>query len=238
MSTPEKNIKDVGGGGGHRERLRERFLKVGLKGFHDYEVVELLLTYAIPRRDVKPLAKSLIARFKGLRGVLDATTDELRSVKGIGENCAIHICLIKEVCAEYLKEKTAAKGVVRGAKDVVDYLHLKLSGEKVEKFLAVYMNTKNEILDFEVLHEGTIDQTIVYPRKAIERAFKHNARSIIFVHNHPSGDPTPSKRDRELTRELISAARGVDIVVHDHIIIGKSGYVSGRDLGWFGGVAR
>ncbi|MCK4846444.1 MAG: DNA repair protein RadC [Deltaproteobacteria bacterium] len=234
MSTKEKNnAATIIGGGGHRERLRERFLKVGIKGFHDYEIVELLLTYAIPRRDVKPLAKLLIARFKGLRGVLDATIDELKSVKGIGENCAIHICLIKEVCAEYLKEKTAAKAVVRGAKDVVDYLHLKLSGEKVEKFLAVYMNTKNEILDFEVLHEGTIDQTIVYPRKAIERAFKHNARSIIFVHNHPSGDPTPSARDRELTRELINAAKGVDIVVHDHIIIGKSGYVSGKDMGWF-----
>src|SRR3990170_3062151 len=178
---------------GHMERLRERFKKAGLAGFHDYEVLELILTYAIPRRDVKPLAKTLIERFKGLRGVLDASFEELYSVNGIGENAALLLKFMKEVSGEYLKERVMKKDVIRSPEDVLNYLNLTLSGEKVEKFLAIYLNSKNEILSVETLHEGTIDQTVVYPRKVIENAFRHNARSIIFVHNHPSGDPTPSE---------------------------------------------
>jgi len=217
---------------GHRERLRERFKKAGLAGFHDYEVLELILTYAIPRRDVKPLAKTLIERFKGLRGVLDASFEELHSVNGIGENAALLLKFMKEVSGEYLKERVMKKDVIRSPEDVLNYLNLTLSGEKVEKFLAIYLNSKNEILSVETLHEGTIDQTVVYPRKVIENAFRHNARSIIFVHNHPSGDPTPSVKDRELTKELHKAASAVDIIVHDHIIIGKNGHFSARDGGW------
>ncbi|VAV84474.1 UPF0758 family protein [hydrothermal vent metagenome] len=219
---------------GHRARLRERFLKSGLEGFHDYEVVELLLTFAIPRRDVKPLAKKLIKDYKGLRGLLDATPEELSATDGIGANAAVLIALIKEMAGAYLKERIEKKHVVSSAKDLLDYLNMTLSGEKVEKFLAVYLNSKNEILGVETLHEGTINQTVVYPRKVIEKAFKHNARSVVFVHNHPSGDPTPSKTDRLLTDELVEAARTVDIKVHDHIIIGKTRHTSLRDLGWLG----
>jgi DNA repair protein RadC len=219
---------------GHRGRLRERFIKSGLEGFHDYEAVELLLTYAIPRRDVKPLAKILIQRFKGLRGVFDATLEELSTVKGVGENAAVLIKLLKEAAGAYLKEGVMKKDVVRSAKDVVDYLNLTLSGEKVEKFLALYLNSKNEILGVETLHEGSIDRTFVYPRKAIENAFKHNARSVIFVHNHPSGDPTPSEVDRKLTKELEAAASALDIIVHDHIIIGEKTHFSGKERGWLG----
>ncbi|VAW38839.1 UPF0758 family protein, partial [hydrothermal vent metagenome] len=217
---------------GHRARLRQRFLKSGLEGFHDYEVVELLLTFAIPRRDVKPLAKKLIKDYKGLRGLLDATPEELSSTDGIGANAAVLIALIKEMAGAYLKERIEKRHAVSSAKDLLDYLHFTLSGDKIEKFLAVYLNSKNEILGVETLHEGTINQTVVYPRKVIERAFKHNARSVIFVHNHPSGDPTPSKTDRLLTDELVEAARTVDIKVHDHIIIGKNKHTSLRDLGW------
>jgi DNA repair protein RadC len=220
---------------GHRRRLRERFKKSGLEGFHDYEVVELLLTFAIPRRDVKPLAKHLIKRFKGLRGLFDATSEELSSIKGVGDNAAVLVRLVKEAAKEYLRERMMKRDVIRSPKDVADYLNLTLSGEKVEKFLALYLNSKNEILGVETLHEGAIDRTFVYPRKAIENAFKHNARSIIFVHNHPSGDPTPSDVDRRLTKELEAAASALDIIVHDHIIVGKNGHFSSREEGWLKG---
>ena len=220
---------------GHRKRLKDRFLKSGLEGFHDYEIVELLLTYAIPRRDVKPLAKKLITRFGGLKGIFDAASTELAVIEGVGDNAAILVNLIKAVSAEYLKERALKKDVVRSSKDVLDYLKVTLSGEKLEKFLAIYLNAKNEILSVETLQEGTIDQTAVYPRKAMERALRHNAKSVIFVHNHPSGDATPSKSDRELTNNLKAAAKTMDIIVHDHIIIGRNTHVSCKELGWLEG---
>ena len=158
---------------GHRKRLRQRFIRTGTEGFHDYEILELLLTYAIPQRDVKPLAKRLIARFKGLRGVFDATVEELCSINGMGEYSALLITLIKEICKIYLQEQLLGKDIIRSPKDVVDFLNIALSGERVEKFLAIYLNSKNEVLGIETLHEGTIDQTVVYPRKVIEKAFQH-----------------------------------------------------------------
>src|SRR3989304_6250057 len=220
---------------GHRERLRERFLKSGLEGFHDYETVEFLLTYAIPRRDVKPIAKKLIERFGGFKGVFDATQAELASIEGVGTHAALLVGLIKAASGEYLKEKAMKRDALRSPKDVLDYLKITLSGEKLEKFLAIYLNAKNEILSIETLQEGTIDQTAVYPRKAMERALRHNAKSVIYVHNHPTGPSSPSKSDRELTRNLNSAAKTMDIIVHDHIIIGRNTHVSCKELGWLEG---
>lgn len=220
---------------GHRQRLRDKFVSSGVEGFHDYELIELLLTYAIPRRDVKPIAKSLLARFKSYKGVMDATVEELQSVDGVGENAAVLISLIKASGTYYLQENMLNKDFVKSPEEVIDYLRIALSGEKVEKFLALFLSSKNEVLGIEVLHEGTIDQTKIYPRKAIEKAFKHNARSIIFVHNHPSGDPTPSTSDRMITRSLEQAAQSVDIKVHDHIIIGRNSHFSGRENGWIRG---
>ncbi len=222
MEASDKKNKVTPTHGGHRQRLREKFMHSGLGGFHDYEAVELLLTFAIPRRDVKPLAKALLKRFKGLRGVVDASHEELATFPGIGDNAAVLIRLVKEAGKNYLKERITGKSVVGSAKDVVEFLTYELAGERVEKFMALYMNSKNEIEGLETLHEGTLHQTAVYPRKVIEQAFKHNARSLIFVHNHPSGDATPSRADIKLTGELEKAANAVDIVVHDHIIIGKN----------------
>ena len=155
-------------------------------------------------------------------------------VDGLGDRSALLIRLAKELSGAYLKERIEGKCAVRSADDVVDYLTHELSGARNEKFLALYLNSKNEIIAVETLQEGTLNQTAVYPRKAIECALAYNARSIIFVHNHPSGDPTPSRADIKLTKELEKAARTVDIVVHDHIVIGKNSHSSIREHGWPG----
>ncbi len=220
---------------GHRQRLKDKFVNSGARGLHDYELIELLLTFAIPRRDVKPIAKSLIKRFKSYKGVMDATIDELKTVDGMGDNSAALLNLIKASATYYLEENIINKNYVKSPEEVINYLKVALSGEKIEKFLALFLSAKNEILGLEVLHEGTIDQTKIYPRKALEEAFKHNARSIIFVHNHPSGDPTPSESDKMITRNLEIAAQSVDIKVHDHIIIGRDSHFSGRENGWIRG---
>ncbi|MFQ5465290.1 MAG: RadC family protein [Thermodesulfobacteriota bacterium] len=218
----------------NRKRLQERFLRGALDGFHSTEILEFLLAYASPRADVKACVRSLVERFGDIRGVFDASIDEL-SAAGMNENAAILIKLVKDVAGEYLKERMTGKDVIGSPADLLDYLNLTLSGERVEKFLAIYLNSNNEALAIEVLHEGTINQTVVYPRKAIELAFRHNAHSVIFVHNHPSGDAAPSRVDRELAGALDRAAEAVDLIVHDHIIIGRDTHFSARENGWFSG---
>jgi len=220
---------------GHRQRLRERFIKAGLDGFHDYEFIELLLTYAIPQRDVKPIAKELLRRFGGIKGIFDASRQDLASVNGIGERTAILIKLLKEGSTLYLKTRVHHKEVLSSLQDVLSFCHHALSGSKNEKFMVIYLTTKNELIEAEILEEGTVNQTAVYPRKVIGGALRHNASALIFVHNHPSGDPTPSQTDRHLTEALAHAASTMDIAVHDHIIIGKNTHFSGREHGWLAG---
>lgn len=216
-----------------RKRLRERFLHGSADDLHATEILELVLAYASPRCDAESTAKTLVRRFKGIRGVFDASIDELKSIDGITGNGAVLIKLLKEVAGEYLKERMMGKDVIGCPEDVLDYLNLTLSGERVEKFLAIYLNSNNEVLAIEVLHEGTINQTVVYPRKAIELAFRHDAHSVIFIHNHPSGDSTPSGVDRQLAKVLDRAAGAVDLLVHDHLIIGRNSHFSARENGWF-----
>lgn len=216
----------------HKKRLKERFKTGSLDSFHNLEILELLLAYAVPGKDIKSLAGALIQRFKSFRAVFDASQEDLKNVPGMGENAALLIRLVKDMAGVYLRERLSGKDLIRNPKDVLDYLNLTLSGERVEKFLAIYLNSRNELLAIETLHEGTINQTVVYPRKAIEKAFKHNAKAVIFVHNHPSGDSTPSGVDRQLTKTLDRAALAVDILVHDHIIIGRSNHFSARENGW------
>ena len=220
---------------GHRKRLRERYKKSGLAGFHNYEFIELLLTYAIPQRDVKPLAKELLSHFGGIRGIFDASLKELTTIKGLGERTAILFKLLKEGSTLYLKTRVKGKEILSSPQQALDFCHYMLSGEKNEKFMVLYLTTKNELIDTEILEEGTINQTAVYPRKVVEGALKHNASALIFVHNHPSGDPTPSRTDKKLTEALVNAAQAIDVTVHDHIIIGKNSHFSGREGGWLGG---
>ena len=221
------------GSPGHRKRLRERFLRSSLEGFHDYEVVELLLTYAIGRRDVKPLAKALIAKFKGLKGIVEASPEEILEVTGCGARSALLFFLLREAASAYVNEKVGSRAPVRSAADVVCFVndHAKEYEDNAERLFALFLNSKNERLGIELLHEGEVNNALVQPRAVMEKAFGHNARSIIFVHK-ASGQAAPSKGEKALAQLLEAAARSIDILVHDHIIVGKNSFLSARDLVW------
>lgn len=211
---------------GHRKRLREKFLKSGLAGFHDYEIVELLLTLGSPRKDCKRQAKEAITRFKTLRGVLAASLEELQQIDGIGPHSAFGIKLMQEVAREFLKEKIMEKPFYKSPQEIFDYLYHAMRDLKKEVFKVIYLNSQNQIIETADLFEGTVNSSSVSPREVIEGAMKHNAVSLIFVHNHPSGNPEPSANDKELTRELVYAGKIMRIKVLDHIIIGDDRYFS------------
>jgi DNA repair protein RadC len=211
---------------GHRERLRARFLTGGFESLHDYELLELLLTYAIPMQDVKPFAKDLLSTFRSFAGVLDASPNELVKVKGLGEYSATLIRVVKACAEYYLKEEAIKRQSIPSLPVLVDYCRTSMGGLKDEQFRVIFLNSQNEIIAEETIQEGTVDQTVVYPRKVLEGALKHKATGLILVHNHPSGKLTPSTADRELTRAIIQAAQPLAITVHDHLIIAKQGYYS------------
>ena len=210
----------------HRKRLRERFRKTGADGMHDYELLELLLTFSIPRRDVKPVAKKLISEFGGLSGVLDADQKKLEELSGVGSMSAALIRLVKELYNTYLAENMKRGDVLSSPETVLKFVRVRLSGMTNEAFMVIYMNVKNEVIDYSILHEGTIDNVAVYPRRIIESALSRHASGVILVHNHPSGNPMPSREDKALTRDIADAAITLDIRVLDHIIVGKDGYFS------------
>ncbi len=205
----------------HRKRLRERFRKAGGEAMHDYELLELLLTFAIPRKDVKPVAKDLIRRFGSLSGVLDADPNELEKVPAVGPVSATLIRLVKELCGAYLGERMKERDVLSSPQAVADFARVKMAGLPHEAFMVIYLNTKNAVIAHEIVHHGTVDRAIVYPRRVIESALAHHASGVILVHNHPSGHPEPSEDDKRLTRTLVEAARPLDIRVLDHLVVGR-----------------
>ncbi|MDO8578970.1 MAG: DNA repair protein RadC [Dehalococcoidales bacterium] len=211
---------------GHRDRLREKFRRVGLSGFNDYEIVELLLIFGTPQRDTKQAAKDTLKKFKTVRGVLDAPTEELQKIRGIGPVNAIAVKFIQEIARRYLKDKITEPLAVKSSQEVFEYLYHALSDRKKEIFKVLYLNSQNQILAMEDLFEGTVNCSAVSSREVIDHALKHNAVSLIFVHNHPSGNPEPSQSDKDLTRDLIFAANTVNMKVLDHIIIGNDRYFS------------
>jgi DNA repair protein RadC len=211
---------------GHRKRLRDKFLKSGLAGFHDYEVVELLLSLGTPRKDCKAAAKEAIKRFQSLRGVLEAPAEELQKIAGIGAHSAFGIKLVQEVAREFLKAKILEKPFYRSSREVFDYLYHAMRGLKKEVFKVIYLNNQNQIIDTVDLGEGTVNSSAVSPREVIEGALKSNSTALIFVHNHPSGNPEPSTNDKSLTRELVYTGRLLRLKVLDHIIIGDNRYFS------------
>ena len=216
---------------GHRWRLREKFLKGGLKGFLDYEIVELLLTLGTPRRDCKQQAKEALKIFQSLRGVLGAPFDELQKIKGIGPHNIFGLKLIQEVSRRFLKERMMSRPYCHSSKEVFDYLYHALRDLRKEKFKVLFLDAKNQILEEETVFEGTVDSSAVYPREIMKKALRWDASSLIFVHNHPSGDPEPSVSDREITKELVCAANIMQLKVLDHIIIGNNCYFSFADEG-------
>ena len=222
-------------GAGHRQRLRERFLQAGLEGFHDYEVIELLLTLGTPRKDCKPAAKKALKRFSTLQGVLEATVDELQQVEGIGPKNVFGLKLIKAAADRYLEKKLLQRDAITDSRVLFDFLKHTIRDRQREVFQTVFLNAKNRVIATETLSEGSLTASSVYPREVVRAALRHHAAALIFAHNHPSGDPHPSAEDIALTRQLVWAGRIVDISVHEHIVIGTQGYFSFADHGYIAG---
>lgn len=211
---------------GHRKRLREKFLKSGLAGFQDYEVIELLLSLGTPRRDCKPQAKEAIRRFKSLRGVLEASDSELQKIEGIGPHSVFGIKFTQAVAREFLKEKSIGKQLCSSSQEIFDYFYHSMRDLKKEIVKIVYLNSQNQIIDFRDFVQGTVDSSFIYPREIIEGAIICQAVSLIVVHNHPSGNPEPSESDKALTRDLVFAGSAMKINILDHIIIGDNRHFS------------
>jgi DNA repair protein RadC len=216
---------------GHRDRLKDRFERAGLSGLQDYEVLELLLFYALPRKDVKPLAKDLMKRFGSLKGVLDAGDEALESVPGIGRKAVLFFRLVRELGSLYLQQRAEEKEQISSTKELIDYCLSSMGGLKDEHFAVIYLNARNKIIRVETIQEGIVNQAVVYPRKVLEKALTHKASAIILVHNHPSGHVRPSDADIRLTRVLQDAARVMDIALHDHLIVGENRFFSFREEG-------
>ncbi len=218
---------------GHRERLRERVLNAGFPSLHDYEALEFLLFRTFPRGDVKPLAKRLMDRFGSLSAVLSASVETLQSVKGIGEAAALDLKLVHELAQRMGLEPLHRRTVISSWSALLAYVKLALAHEPREQFRVLFLDRKNKLIADEVMNEGTIDHAPVYPREIVRRALELSASSVILVHNHPSGDPTPSAADIEMTRQVVDAGRPLRIDVHDHLVVGRQGVASFKALGLF-----
>ena len=218
-------------GRGHRDRLRRRFLEGGLERFSDEEVVEFLLTLGTPRADCKVSARDALIRFGSISGVLSAPLDTLTSVKGIGPKNALYLKLVHQIAGRYLRDKVDKKPFFSSSRAVFDYLFHTMRDLKREVFKVLFLNRKNELIQDEDLFLGSLSGSAVYPREIMTRALESKAAGLVFVHNHPSGDPSPSPEDKRLTRDLSWAARILTIQVLDHLIIGHNTYFSFADEG-------
>lgn len=231
MSDPTEKTEPKPHHAGHRDRLRARFVRSGPGACEDYELLELLLFAAIPRRDVKPLAKALLKQFGSVAGVLAAQIEDLAKVKGLSENSASLIKVVHALTQRMLMGDVEKKPILSSWQKLLDYCHVAMAHEKREQFRVLFLNRKNQLIADEVQQVGTVDHAPVYPREIVRRALELGATALILVHNHPSGDPTPSDSDISMTGEIIRAARALDVVVHDHLIIAKSGHASFKSLG-------
>ena len=216
---------------GHRERLRARFRKAGVDGVQDYELLELVLFRAIPRRDVKPLAKELIATFGGFAQTLAAPIERLTEIKGVSENVAQELKIVHAASIKLAQERVLKRPVISSWNDLLSYCRAAMADEKTELFRILFLDKKNILIADEVQQRGTVDHTPVYPREVVKRALELGASAIILVHNHPSGDPTPSRADIEMTKQIVNAAKALNIRVHDHLIIGHEHHASFKSLG-------
>jgi len=218
---------------GHRKRLRQRFARHGLDGFHDYEVLELLLTYAIPRVDVKPLAKRLLKEFGTLAGVFDATVAERSQVAGIGEQGSVFLALIRHMEIRYLASELPGKSVFDRPDKVKAHLRFLLQGRGMECFGAVFTDQQHRHLASEIIFEGTVDRTAIYPRNLIKRALELDAKGLILFHNHPGGTMSASQEDIDLTQAIVKAGTPLDIKVLDHFLLAGKEVLSFKEKGWY-----
>jgi DNA repair protein RadC len=218
------------GHSGHRERLRDRFMRGGADAMPDYELLELVLFNAIPRRDTKPLAKELIARFGGFAEVVSAPDARLREVKGVSDRVVTEFKLVRSAALRLMQGQIMDRQVLSSWEQVVSYCRAAMAFAEREQFRILFLDKKNKLIADEVQQEGTVDHTPVYIREVVKRALELSASAIILVHNHPSGDPTPSRPDIDMTRMITEAARPLGILVHDHIIVGRERVASLRGL--------
>jgi len=216
---------------GHRQRLKDRFREGGVRALADYELLELLLYSAIPRRDVKPLAKALITRFGSYAEVISAAPGQLQEIPGIGEAVVTTLKLVEASAHKLAQGKIMDKPVLSNWQALIDYCQIKMAHRKKEQFRILFLDRKNRLIADEKQQEGTIDHTPVYPREVMKRALELHATAIILVHNHPSGDPTPSRDDVEMTNNIEQAGKQLGVMLHDHLIISKSGQTSLKTLG-------
>jgi DNA repair protein RadC len=217
---------------GHRQRLRERFLGGGDGALADYELLELLLCQAQPRIDVKPMAKALLRRFGSFAGVMAATPAQLQEVKGVGPAATTIIKVVQAAALRMAQQDLVQRDVVGSWKKLLDYCRMRMAEEKTEQFRLLFLDNKNAVIADEEQQRGTVNHTPVYPREVVKRALELGASAIILVHNHPSGDPTPSEDDIAMTKEVAAAAEKLGIAVHDHIVIGRKGHASLRSMGY------
>ena len=216
---------------GHRDRLRARFAEKGEQALADYELLELYLFRSIPRRDIKPLAKALMAKFGSFAEVISAPTEQLTEVKGVSEKIALDLQIIRAAATKLGQQNLMGRPILSSWSALLDYCRSVMQFERTEQFRVLFLDKKNRLIADEILGEGTVDRAPVYPREVIKRALTHEATAIILAHNHPSGDPTPSKSDIDMTNHMIEAMKPIGVTVHDHLIIGRENIASFRTLG-------
>jgi DNA repair protein RadC len=232
MSTDEpKSTAGVPHYHGHRERLRDRFRTAGAEALSDYEMLELVLFRALPRRDVKPLAKALIARFGSFAEVVHAPPARLAEIDGIGDSVITELKLIAASAARVARGEVKQRTVMSSWSVVVEYCRAAMAFADKEQFRILFLDKRNQLIADEVQQTGTVDHTPVYPREVVKRALELSATAVILVHNHPSGDPTPSQADIGMTKQIVEIAKPLGIAVHDHIIVGRNGHASLKGMG-------
>ena len=215
---------------GHRQRLRQRFLEAGSEAVSDYELVELILFRAIPQRDLKPLAKELLAKFGSFAEVISAPVERLKEVKGLGEAAITELKIVQAAASRLARGQVMQRPVLSSWANVLDYCRAAMAFADKEEFRILFLDKRNRLIADERHQTGTVDHTPVYPREVVKRALELSATAVILVHNHPSGDPTPSRADVEMTRAIVEVAKPLGIAVHDHIIVGKDGHASLKGL--------
>ena len=216
---------------GHRQRLRDRFMKGGADAMPDYELLEMVLFRAFRRRDTKNLARLLLKKFGSFAEVINAPEHRLREVKGVGNAAIVELKLVKAAALRLMRTSILEKPVLSSWNDVIDYCHAAMAKEEKEQFRILFLDKKNRLIEDEIQSKGTVDHTPVYIREVMKRALELSASALLLVHNHPSGDPHPSRTDIDMTRRIISAAEPFGIVVHDHVVVGREGHASFKGLG-------